>query len=212
MPDPYPGYDVLSKRNTPSWNDKTREVIDRRLSLPRSPRFFSEPEFATVEAIAAHIVPQPKHRPPVPVAALVDDKLFEDVSDGYRMTGLPREREAWRRGLLALNAEAEAAHQQSFRHLAGPQQHDLLKRMEQGDLKSDAWGGMPSKLFWKERLLTDIVHAYFSHPTAWSEIGWGGPASPRGYVRLGYDERDSWEAVEAHGDPDYARRKNRHVG
>jgi len=143
---------------------------------------------------------------------LVDDKLFEDVQDGYRFTGLPRDREAWRRGLLALNAEAEAAHQQAFRFLTRSQQYELLKRMEQGDLKSDAWGDMPSKVFWKQRLLADIVHAYWSHPTAWSEIGWGGPASPRGYVRMGYDERDPWEAAEAHDDPDYARRKNRHVG
>ena len=34
-------------------------------------------------------------------------------------------------------------------------------------------------------------------PTAWSEIGWGGPASPRGYVRMDFDERDPWEAAEA---------------
>jgi len=27
--------------------------------------------------------------------------------------------------------------------------------------------------------------AYYMQPTAWSEIGWGGPASPRGYVRHG---------------------------
>jgi hypothetical protein len=212
MPDRYPGYDVLSKRHTPSWNEKTREVIDRRLSLPRTPRFFSEPEFATVEAIAAQIVPQPKHRPPIPVAALIDDKLFENVQDGYRVTGLPRDREAWRRGLLALNAEAEATHQQVFRYLTGPQQHELLKRMEQGELKGDAWGDMPCKTFWKQRMVPDIVRAYWSHPTAWNEIGWGGPASPRGYVRMGYDERDPWEATEAHDNPDYARRKNRHVG
>ena len=47
----------------------------------------------------------------------------------------------------------------------------------------------------------DIVRAYYAHPTAWSEIGWGGPASPRGYVRMDFDERDPWEAAEAkHGD------------
>ena len=34
-------------------------------------------------------------------------------------------------------------------------------------------------------------------PTAWNEIGFGGPASPRGYVRMGLDRRDPWEAVEA---------------
>ena len=34
----------------------------------------------------------------------------------------------------------------------------------------------------------DIVLAYYAHPTAWSEIGWGGPASPRGYVRMDFDD------------------------
>ncbi len=60
----------------------------------------------------------------------------------------------------------------------------------------------------------DIVHAYYAHPTAWSEIGWGGPASPRGYVRMDFDERDPWEAAEAatDGDAKTARRKNRRVG
>ena len=56
---------------------------------------------------------------------------------------------------------------------------------------------MPPAIFFDQRLLHDIVLAYWSHPTAWNEIGWGGPASPRGYVRMGYDERDPWEAAEA---------------
>jgi hypothetical protein len=61
--------------------------------------------------------------------------------------------------------------------------------------------------------MRDVLHAYYSHPTAWNEIGFGGPASPRGYVRMGYDRRDPWEAVEAlDGDEARARRDNRHVG
>ena len=55
---------------------------------------------------------------------------------------------------------------------------------------------MPSDAFFKMRMAHDIVLAYYAHPTAWSEIGWGGPASPRGYVRMDFDERDSWEAAE----------------
>jgi hypothetical protein len=35
----FPGYDVLSKRRTPSWSDKTREVIARRLAVSPAPRF-----------------------------------------------------------------------------------------------------------------------------------------------------------------------------
>jgi len=66
--------------------------------------------------------------------------------------------------------------------------------------------------FFEQRLLHDIVVAYWSHPTAWNEIGWGGPASPRGYVRMGLDRRDPWEAVEAKpGQEEVVRRQNRRV-
>ena len=64
---------------------------------------------------------------------------------------------------------------------------------------------MSAKTFFKQRMAHDIVYAYYAHPTAWNEIGWGGPASPRGYVRMGYNERDPWEAAEVKGAMDPAR-------
>jgi hypothetical protein len=30
-----------------------------------------------------------------------------------------------------------------------------------------------------------ILAAFYAHPWAWNEIGFGGPAYPRGYMRLG---------------------------
>jgi hypothetical protein len=45
-------------------------------------------------------------------------------------------------------------------------------------------------------LLKTLVSIYYAHPEAWNEIGFGGPASPRGYARLGMDRRDPWEAEE----------------
>ncbi len=212
MPERYPGYDVLAKRHTQSWNEQTRRVIDRRLAVPNTPRFFSNDEFATVEALAAVIVPQPAHRPPVPVAGLVDAKLLDDIQDGFRAADMPRQRTAWQRGLQALDAEAQAAFGSTYRSLTADRQCDLLLQMKEGLLKHPAWDGMSPMHFCKQRLMHDIVLAYWSHPTTWNEIGWGGPASPRGYVRMGYDERDPWEAAEAQGDADTARRKNRHVG
>lgn len=218
MPEPtgkdgrFPGYDVLAKRRTPSWNDQTREVISQRLAIsPNSPQFFTAEEFATVTALAARIVPQPSPAP-IPVAALVDHKLHQDKSDGYRQAGMPREREAWRQGLQALDAEAQAAHGGRFRELAAADQDALLGRMQAGELTHDAWGTINPKTFFKQRLAHDIVLAYSSHPVTWNRMGWGGPASPRGYVRTGYDERDPWEAAEVKdGDVEAARRKNRHV-
>ena len=212
MPDRFPGYDVLAKRHTPSWNTKTRDVIAKRLATPREPRFFTADEFATVEAIAGRLVPQPSPAV-VPVAALVDTKLHDDKADGYRHEGMPRQRDAWRQGLEALDAEARDAHGAAFRDLDAGQQDEMLKRVEKGELKGEAWGSMKPKTFFKQRMAHDIVHAFYSHPAAWNRVGWGGPASPRGYVRTGYDERDPWEAAEVkHGDVDAARRKNARVG
>jgi hypothetical protein len=208
----FPDYDVLAKRNSPSWNEPTRDVIARRLAIGGEPKFFTADEFRTVKALAARIVPQPSQRPPIPVAALVDEKLHLGKEDGYRRAGMPREREAWRRGLMALDAEADAAYGARFRDLAEEHQDALLSRMRQGALKSAEWGGMKCEEFFDMRLARDIVLAHYSHPTAWSEIGWGGPASPRGYVRMDFNERDPWEAAEVRdGEVEAARRKNRRV-
>lgn len=209
----YPGYDVLAKRNTPSWNEQTRRVIDQRLAVPGDPRFFTEDEFATVAAIAARLVPRGGGQPAIPVAALVDHKLFTGRSDGYRQARMPRQGDAWRLGLRALDAEARRAFGGRFREISAADQDTLLKQMQSGELHDPAWGEMPAATFFGHRMAHDIVLACFSHPAAWSEIGWGGPASPRGYVRMDFDQRDPWEAVERRdGDHGAAQRKNRHVG
>ena len=188
----FPGYDVLSKRQGVSWNDKTREVIDRRLSIGSEPKFFTAEEFLTVVAAANRIVPQPPTRSAIPVAGLIDLKLHLSQSDGYRRPGTPRGA--------------------SFHILMEADQDLLLARMQKGELRDPAWTDMTSDVFFTTRLAKDIVFAYYAHPTAWSEIGWGGPASPRGYVRMDYDERDPWEAAEVRdGDIEAARRKNNRV-
>jgi hypothetical protein len=197
MADRYPGYDVQSKRWTQSWNEPTRRVIDRRLAIPREPRFFSPEEWRTLQAVCDRIMPQPRNRPPVPLPAFVDQKMADDLLDGYRYAELPPQGDAWRRGLAALDQAARESHGDCFHALAADRQDSLLHQMQKGELTGPAWGGMPCKLFFEHRVTPDITHAYYAHPVAWNEIGFGGPASPRGYVRMGLDRRDPWEAVAA---------------
>jgi hypothetical protein len=213
MSEHYPGYDVLAKRHTPSWNEKTRQVIDERLALPREPRYLSHEEWLILEAICDRIMPQPRTRPPVPLAAMVDAKLFENRGDGYRDHRLPPLREAWQRGLQAIDAEARRGHRVGFAALDAAEQDALLRAVQQGALGDDSWEGMPAAIFFAKRLLPDIVTLYYAHPTAWNEIGFGGPASPRGYVRMDFDRRDPWEAAEAKpGNEIDAAQENAHVG
>jgi hypothetical protein len=190
----FPGYDVLAKREGMSWNDATRRTIDARLSLPRVPRFFNAAEWLTLEALCDRIVPQPRNRPPIPVAAMVDDKMLNNKTDGYRNAKLPRMQQAWQRGLHALDEEAKTRCGGRFHTISAAEQDALIRQMQQGELADPAWGDMPGKIFFNERVVHDIAGAYYAHPTAWNEIGFGGPASPRGYVRMGFNKRDPWEA------------------
>lgn len=193
----YPGYDVMRKRDGPSWNAATRTVIDERLALPALPLFFNAQEWLTVRALSACVLPQPDNRPAIPIAAMVDAKLFSGQSNGYLDTRLPPPPEAWRRGLAAIDAQAHSSFGVAFEEATREQQLMLITAIAEGSVTGQAWDGLPSALLFRARLMHDLASAYYSHPAAWSEIGFGGPASPRGYVRLGADRRDAWEAVEA---------------
>ena len=53
----YRGYNVLDKWSSPDWDDKTREVVRRRLEDVPPVRFFTEDEARRLAAIAERIVP-----------------------------------------------------------------------------------------------------------------------------------------------------------
>lgn len=194
---PYRGYDVLDKWDTPSWNEATREVVGKRLREVPERSFLEASEFRTLEALCERLLPQ-RDRPvdPVPIAPFIDQKLASNQGDGYRYADMPPMRQAWRQGLAGVDRESFERHGQAFAELEAGAQDELLARLQGGEVISDAWGGLPPAKFFEQTLLKTVVGIYYSHPAAWSEIGYGGPASPRGYVRLGLDQRDPWEAKE----------------
>jgi hypothetical protein len=197
----YPDYDVMAKRDTPSWNEITREVVDRRLEIADEPRFLTADEFRILQAVCDRIVPQPSSRVhKVPVAGMVDRMLEQTKSVGFRHAGMPPLQDAWRKGLHALDEEAKLRFGAGFAELADGRKDTVLELLQKGEVRSPAWASVPAKTFFKHRVLHDVTMTYFTHPTAWNEIGFGGPASPRGYVRLEFDRRDAWEAEEHRGD------------
>jgi len=190
----YPGYDVLDGWDTPSFDAPTRAVLDRRLNDVPPRRFFTEAEWPVLDALCARIMPQPERSAPVPIAPWIDAACHADQSSGTRRDGMPADAEAWRQGLAALEAEAQAAHGRGFTDLADEAQDALLKRVDAGDVSAAEWQGLPPQDFFRQIVLRQIVRIYYVHPAAQSEIGFGGPASPRGYVRLSADRADPWEA------------------
>lgn len=193
---PYLTYDVLDKWDSPSWNDQTRRAVRERLDEVPKRRFLSAEQWSLLGAIVARLIPQPDREEPVPIVPWIDDMLHRNAGPGYRYADMPPLQDAWRKGLDAIAAEARNAHGKCFEELSPDEQDALLTDVQHNRVESRYWGDLPAGGFFLHELLKQTVGIYYSHPSAWSEIGYGGPASPRGYARLGFDERDPWEAEE----------------
>jgi len=195
MLDLYPRYDVLDKWDSPSFDDVTRAVLADRLTQIPERRFLDAAEWALLEALAAHMLPQPDRRRPIPIAPWIDALLADGKLSAFRRTGEPDDRTVWRDGLAAMAREARRRYNADFADLVPDDRERMLADIRGGAV-SDAWSGVAPHRFLVEILLKTIVGIYYSHPDAWSEIGFGGPASPRGYVRFQLDKRDPWEGDE----------------
>jgi hypothetical protein len=193
----YPNYNVLDQWFSPDWDDQTREVVRRRLEEVPPIRFFSETEAQTLAAVAERIVPQPDRTESgkIPIVPWIDDKLYEDQRDGYRYENLPPQREAWREALAGIDESAAILFEgRRFVDLDAESQDEVLKRVQKGDPPGEIWNQLPSRSFFEHMLLKNVVKTYYMHPIAWNEIGYNGPSSPRGHVRIWEDGLDPWEA------------------
>jgi hypothetical protein len=188
----YAGYDVLHKWSSPSFDEPTRAVIERRLHAAPPRRFFTEAEFALLACACARLLASPVGEPPI--ACWIDDDLFAGRGEGFRAPGAPRADVAWRRGLAGLEAQARRQHGSPFVALDGTQQDATLRAVQGDRAQASDFGGLAPSCFFTHMLLKSAASHFYAQPQAWNEIGFGGPASPRGYVRLGVGQRDPWEA------------------
>jgi hypothetical protein len=163
-------------------------VLDRVERLPPI-RFFGEAEEATLGLFCDLVLAQDEG-PRIPVLAMVDEKLYENRGEGYRFAEMPPDPEVWREVARILDAAARREGAESFPALDRKAQLRIVGRFAEGDLE---WDGCSVEKAWSVAM-RDILSAFYSHPWAWSEIGFGGPAYPRGYARLGPGQREHWES------------------
>jgi hypothetical protein len=193
---PYAGYDVLSKWRTPSFDDTTRKVLADRLSEIPSRRFFSQAEFALLEAIVERIAPPLPGLSPCLLALWIDDRVYKNLGEGFRNAGAPPLQQGWRDGIEAIDGEARRLFSAPFVALDAGDRDRTLRAIRTGETDAALWRNLDPVSFFTDVLLKTVAGLAYAHPIAWNDIGFGGPASPRGYVRLGFDSRDPWEAKE----------------
>lgn len=177
------------------WDEVTTGVVLERIAMPPDFRFFTPAEQATATALVDQLLGQ-HDDPKIPVAQLVDRRLALGETDGWHYEDLPEDAEAWRQTLAGLDQDAKEAHGRCLHQLTPEQQAELIQGVQ--DAKS--WRGFRASRVWS--LWTRYAcAAFYSHPWAWNEMGFGGPAYPRGYKALGVGGREGWEASEI-GDED----------
>lgn len=198
QPGYYAGYSTISQQR--SWDDTTRRVVTERLGDVPSPIGFFTPEETTIiNAVFDRLIPQDDRSEArtIPLLAIVDDRLHKNSLNGFRYEDMPSDQEAYRIGIKAIDDMARERFQQPFAELSVHRQELLLKSLHDGkpDPEHEAWKRMPVHRFWA-LLMEDCINAYYSHPWAWDEIGFGGPAYPRGYMRLEHGMPEPWEKDE----------------
>ncbi|MGB8479229.1 MAG: gluconate 2-dehydrogenase subunit 3 family protein [Acidobacteriaceae bacterium] len=197
QPGYYPGFSTL--RQQEHWDEATRKTVLERVNRSHKLRFFRPQEAALIEAIFEHILPQSDRSAEykIPIVPAVDDRLYNNRIDGYRYESMPPDREAYFMGMLAIEEIAKQRDGRGFLELTPLEQDKLLKTLHDGKPEGahEIWERMPVHRFWM-LLVQDAAEAYYSHPYAWDEIGFGGPAYPRAYMRLEHGEAEPWEVDE----------------
>ena len=177
----YPDYDVFAAEA--SWDETTTRVVKERLSQHGPLRFFTAQEEPALRAFC-DITTAQDSEPRIPVAEMVDAKFAGGQLDGYRYDDMPEDGQTWRVLLRGLDETARAAGADRFAGLADEDQEGIVEALSQGKLSGGAWDELNATRVWSV-CMRAVLSAFYSHPCAWNEIGFGGPAYPRGYMRLG---------------------------
>jgi hypothetical protein len=183
----FDGYDVLGQAG--HWDPVTRRVVTDRLQPPKDLRFFT-PEEAAVAGPLLDLLLGQHDEPRIDLLSAVDARLADDSTDGWHHADLPPDGEAWRESVRCLDEDAHDRFGAGFAELGETDRMALVQAVQE---QTGTWHGWTARHVWDLWLRYGCA-AFYAHPWSWNEIGFGGPAYPRGYKHLG--GREPWERPE----------------
>ena len=190
----YPDYDVLALQD--EWDANTREVVTKRLG-PFEFKLLSPWQQDMVKTLARQLAWENRDEVLSWIVAHLDAELRSPEGEAQRKPGIPPQKELITAGLEALERWAKEKYFKGFLSIKAEQQLEFLQLLEVGGMPQDhGWNTHKQKELFK-KLVDLVISAHYSHPWVWSEIGYGGPAYPRGYVRVELGLTDPWEPKPA---------------
>jgi hypothetical protein len=197
----FPGFDVLGQAR--HWDTVTADVVTARTAPSPDPQFFTDTERKCAAALLDQLTGQCDEDLRVPVLQMIDARLTAGETDGWRYADMPEDAQAWRDTLAYLDDDARALCCTSFAAAPASDQVAIIQAVR----TSAEWHGLPAAHVWS--LWTRYAcTALYSHPYAWSEMGFPGPAYPRGYKNPGVDKLESFEVRDARPAEDPVRQEH----
>jgi hypothetical protein len=202
----FPSFDVLDQAQR--WDPVTAGVVLGRIGMPPDIRFFTPAQEAIATALCERLLGQDgdSRADLIPVVQQIDARLAERETDGWRYADMPEDRQAWRDSLGYLDEDARQELGHGLAEVAVDDQRKLLQAVQ--DLGSKDWHGLNAAHVWS--LWTRYAcTAFYAHPSAWNEIGFSGPAYPRGYKNAGVGKLEPFEVRDVSPADDPVREDGR---
>jgi hypothetical protein len=192
----FPGFRVLDQAH--HWDPVTAAVVLSRVGTPPDIRFFTPAEEAAATALCDQLLGQDSE-PKIPVVQQIDARLAEQETDGWRYEDMPEDGQAWRDTLGYLDADCQDRFSCTLAEAAAEEQRAVIQAVQ--DLGAKDWHGLAAAHVWS--LWTRYAcTAFYAHPSAWDEMGFPGPAYPRGYKNASVGGREPFEVADAHPSDD----------
>ena len=177
------------------WDPHTKGIVEDRLSkeVISNLSFFTQIEAELMEDLCSVFLDENR----IDILSFIvnhfDSTLTSNLGESQRKRNLPNLPTLVRDGLRLLEIYLLTNyHTAEFSSLPSDDQKSMINGMLRGEVTLDD-PTFPIQEFAK-KILSESVSALYSHPDIWSEIGYGGPAYPRGYIRSEKGLTDPWEA------------------
>ena len=183
-------------REKKHWDSHTQEIVSDRLrtEIFGQFRYFSAHEADTLQRVCSILLDDDRS----PIVSYVlhhfDSVLQSGIGESQRKVGVPKQSDLIRDGLAWLDRVCQERYGSNFISLEIELQEQAIQQAVNGKIARALNTGSIPVEDWVDKVMAEAVAAYYSHPDIWSEIGYAGPAYPRGYVRSELGLTDSWEA------------------
>lgn len=192
----YPDYSVLSEEH--EWDPHTRQIVTSRLGPFGGPRALSQAQVTMLRAVLTRLIADDRPQILDYLIDHLDRQISSPIGQAERKLSVPPFSDLLPQGLEQIEKHCQQHHSSSFAQMTVDQRDGLLAAIEQGNLVDGTVWEQQHQCEFFSQLLSQIVSAYYSHPWVWSEIGYAGPAYPRGYMRAELGLTEPWEA-KRHG-------------